>query len=91
MTRLISHTKEPISILSTDHESNIFQTKFLPYSSDRVIISAARDGLVSRSEIDETGSIRMYSGTNYGREIIRHSRSCHKICFVPQSPGISYL
>ena len=31
-----------LTTLPTDHLSNIFQTKFLPNSNDRVIVSAAR-------------------------------------------------
>ena len=52
-----SNRNGPLQKLPTDHLSNIFQTKFLPYSNDRVIISSARDGLVSMSILDQTGQL----------------------------------
>ena len=52
-----SNRNGPLQKLPTDHLSNIFQTKFLPYSNDRVIISSARDGLVSMSILDQSGQL----------------------------------
>lgn len=46
-----SNRNGPLQKLPTDHLSNIFQTKFLPYSNDRVIISSARDGLDRKSVV----------------------------------------
>lgn len=80
-----SNRNEPLQKLPTDHLSNIFQTKFLPYSNDRVIISSARDGLVSMSILDQTGQLVRHSAQKYGKQIIKHRKSCHKICFIPST------
>jgi len=80
-----SNRNGPLQKLPTDHLSNIFQTKFLPYSNDRVIISSARDGLVSMSILDQTGQLVRHSAQRYGKRIIKHRKSCHKICFIPST------
>ena len=80
--------KKPVAVLETDHLQNIFQSKFVPFTNDRMIVSASRDGLVSLSQVDETGALVRFDDDKCGNSIIQHSRACHKLCFVHGTQGI---
>jgi hypothetical protein len=62
-------------ILSFDsgHKSNVFQTKFMPYTGDSQIVTCARDGQVRLALISTSGS---HIGT---KKLAKHADSCHKL------------
>ena len=92
-TRLCIHApfsaqKTPLAQIDTDHQMNIFQSKFVPYTNDRMIVSASRDGLVSLTQLDQTGQLVRFDADHCGNAIIQHSQACHKLCFVPGTQTI---
>ncbi len=55
------------------HKSNVFQTKFVPFSGDTQIVSCARDGQVRLGLISSSGT---FLGT---KRVAKHADSCHKV------------
>lgn len=55
------------------HKSNVFQTKFMPFTRDSQIVTCARDGQVRLALISSSGS---HIGT---KKLAKHSDSCHKL------------
>ena len=58
------------------HKSNVFQTKFVPFSGDTQIVTCARDGQVRLALISSTGS---HIGT---KKLAKHADSCHKVVLI---------
>lgn len=55
------------------HKSNVFQTKFVPFSGDTQIVTCARDGQVRLGLISSSGT---FLGT---KRVAKHADSCHKV------------
>jgi WD repeat-containing protein 42A len=55
------------------HKSNVFQTKFVPYTGDTQIVTCARDGQVRLALISASGA---HIGT---KKLAKHADSCHKL------------
>jgi WD repeat-containing protein 42A len=55
------------------HKSNVFQTKFIPFTGDSQIVTCARDGQVRLALISSSGS---HIGT---KKLAKHADSCHKL------------
>lgn len=58
------------------HKSNVFQTKFVPFSGDTQIVTCARDGQVRLGLISSSGT---FLGT---KRVAKHADSCHKVSEV---------
>lgn len=65
------------------HRANIFQTKFLPFTNDGVVISCARDGQIRIADLDSDGSAR--HGT---RKLAVHKGSAHKLSTLSDSSHV---
>ncbi|CAF4873910.1 unnamed protein product [Rotaria sp. Silwood1] len=57
----------------SDHHSNVFQAKFIPFSDDCKIVSCARDGQVRLAELHPDGSLWRT------KKIAQHLASAHKL------------
>ncbi|CAF0775958.1 unnamed protein product [Brachionus calyciflorus] len=55
------------------HKTNVFQTKFMPFTGDSQIITSARDGQVRLALISSSGS---YISS---KKLAKHAGECHKI------------
>ena len=77
-------TKSIISEFDSGHLGNVFQTKFLPLSSDLHIISCARDGQVRIAQLSSSGECRST------RRLGRHGGSAHKLALDPANPHSFY-
>jgi len=64
----------------TSHRSNIFCARFLPFSNDACIISAAGDGSVVYTDINAE---REYNEQN---KFLCHEGTCYKIVTIPSEP-----
>ena len=40
------NTKEPVMTYDSGHSSNVFQTKFMPYTNNSTVVTCARDGQI---------------------------------------------
>lgn len=65
--------KRLVLSFETGHKSNVFQSKFVPYTGDSQIVTCARDGQVRLALISSSGS---HIGT---RKVAKHTDSCHKL------------
>jgi len=81
-------TQTPKLRFRTGHRQNIFQTKFLPHSSDRTIVTTSRDGEVRLTILDNCGAPIPFDETNPTRVLAKHDASAHKLCFIPQTQVI---
>ncbi|CAF5142112.1 unnamed protein product, partial [Rotaria magnacalcarata] len=57
----------------SEHRSNVFQAKFIPFSDDCKIVSCARDGQIRLAELHPDGSL------SRTKKIAQHSASAHKL------------
>ncbi|KAL5581174.1 hypothetical protein UlMin_013616 [Ulmus minor] len=65
------------------HSDNIFQTKFMPLSDDRTIVTSARDGQIRLGQVSEDGKVdTKLLGTHEGHVF--------KLAIEPGSPHIFY-
>jgi hypothetical protein len=62
-----------ILTFDSGHKSNVFQTKFMPFTGDSQIVTCARDGQVRLALISTSGS---HIGT---KKLAKHTDSCHKL------------
>jgi WD40 repeat protein len=62
-----------ILTFDSGHKSNVFQTKFMPFTGDSQIVTCARDGQVRLALISTSGS---HIGT---KKLAKHADSCHKL------------
>lgn len=67
------------------HRSNVFQTKFVPFSGDTQIVTCARDGQVRLGLISSSGT---FLGT---KRVAKHADSCHKVSWRLFGPGLLQL
>ena len=74
--------------MPSGHRQNIFQTKFLPYSSDREIVTTSRDGDVRLTTLDNCGLPVRFDETSPTRLLAKHTASAHKLCFIPPTQVI---
>ncbi|KAI9108311.1 hypothetical protein K1719_020794 [Acacia pycnantha] len=65
------------------HSDNIFQTRIMPFSDDRKIVTSAGDGEVRLGHLSEDGTIET---TMLGK----HQGSVYKLALEPGSPHILY-
>ncbi|CAI8025226.1 DDB1- and CUL4-associated factor 8 [Geodia barretti] len=71
-----------VSKLESGHISNIFQAKFMPYTGESVLVTAARDGQVRCLILSSTGSLVA------SKRVALHNDSAHKIALEPYSPDM---
>ncbi len=64
------------------HKSNVFQTKFVPYSGDTQIVTCARDGQIRLALISSDGT---HIGT---KRLAKHADSCHKLSIEYDSSNL---
>jgi WD repeat-containing protein 42A len=64
------------------HKSNVFQTKFVPFSGDTQIVTCARDGQVRLALISSDGT---HIGT---KRLAKHADSCHKLSMEYDSSNL---
>ncbi|OIT37030.1 hypothetical protein A4A49_01180 [Nicotiana attenuata] len=65
------------------HMDNIFQAKFMPFTDDRRIVTAAADGQVRLGLLLENGQVET-------KRLGRHQGRVHKLAVEPGSPYIFY-
>ena len=53
----LDKAKTLVSKIVSGHRANIFQSKFLPNSSNMKIVTTGRDGEVRLAQLDETGQV----------------------------------
>ena len=72
------------SILNFDsgHKSNVFQSKFIPFTGDTQIATSARDGQVRLALISSSGS---HIGS---KRLAKHADSCHKLAMEYDSSNL---
>jgi len=74
-------TRNNVAMFDSGHTNNVFQTKFTHYSSDRSIITCARDGQVRLCEVSDA----VVTST---RRLARHNGAVHKIALTPDRPNV---
>ncbi|CAG5086284.1 Oidioi.mRNA.OKI2018_I69.PAR.g11165.t1.cds [Oikopleura dioica] len=74
--------KKPQFRFYTGHQSNIFQSKFIPYQTNRKIVSCSRDGAVRLTELDNGGCPVRLSEEEPTKLLVKHRLSAHKLAFV---------
>lgn len=74
--------RTPRSRFFTGHQSNIFQSKFMPNQNNRKIVSCARDGAVRLTELDNAGCPVRLSAEEPTKVLVKHQLSAHKLSFV---------
>ncbi|XP_067945504.1 DDB1- and CUL4-associated factor 8-like [Watersipora subatra] len=62
------------------HDSNVFQTKFMPHSNDSQLVTTGRDGKVRLAELSSSGSCRST------KKLAQHSGAAHKLAVETDSP-----
>lgn len=72
----------PALIYDSGHRSNVFQSKFLPYSGDCHVVSCARDGQVRLADLSSTGVCK---GT---KKLAQHRGAAHKLALELDSPHV---
>lgn len=71
--------KNIVLTFDSGHKSNVFQTKFVPFTGDSQIVTCARDGQVRLALISSSGN---HIGT---KKLAKHSDSCHKLAIENDS------
>lgn len=61
------------------HRSNVFQSKFMPYTGDCHIVSCGRDGQVRLAQLSVTGTCK---GT---KKLAQHRGAAHKLALIQDS------
>ncbi|XP_062081540.1 uncharacterized protein LOC133787581 [Humulus lupulus] len=67
----------------SDHSNNIFQAKFMPYTSDRSIVTCGADGEVRHAQISESGQV-------VSSMLAQHQGRAHKLAIEYGNPRIFY-
>ena len=62
------------------HNSNVFQSKFLPLTGDTHIVTTSRDGQVRLAELSATGTCRST------RRVALHKGAAHKLALLNGKP-----
>uniref|UniRef100_A0A5B7BUU2 Putative DDB1-and CUL4-associated factor 8 n=1 Tax=Davidia involucrata TaxID=16924 RepID=A0A5B7BUU2_DAVIN len=65
------------------HLDNIFQTRIMPFTDDRKIVTSAADGQVRLGEVSENGQVKTKS-------LGKHQGRVHNLAVEPGSPHIFY-
>ncbi|KAJ4890522.1 Transducin/WD40 repeat-like superfamily protein [Raphanus sativus] len=65
------------------HCENVFQTKFLPFTDDRTIITSGADGQVRLGQILENGKVET-------KRLGRHRGRVYKLALSPGDPNVFY-
>ncbi|XP_051113346.1 protein ALTERED SEED GERMINATION 2 [Andrographis paniculata] len=68
---------------SSGHVDNIFQTRFMPFTDDRVIVTSSADCQVRLSLLAENGSVET-------KRLSKHQGRVHKLAVEPGSPHVFY-
>ncbi|CAO2812883.1 unnamed protein product [Amaranthus hypochondriacus] len=76
-------SKKKIFTYSSGHLENIFQTKIMPFSDDRVIVTSAQDGQVRVGHVLDDGSVDT-------KRLGKHRGAVFKLAVEPGSPYILY-
>ncbi|XP_001632024.3 DDB1- and CUL4-associated factor 8 isoform X2 [Nematostella vectensis] len=72
--------KKKVLHYESGHASNVFQAKFMPFSSESTLVSCARDGQVRVGFLSSTGTSK---GT---KKLSQHRGAAHKLSIEPGSP-----
>lgn len=72
----------PALIYDSGHRSNVFQSKFMPFSGDCHVVSCARDGQVRLADLSSTGVCK---GT---KKLAQHRGAAHKLALELDSPHV---
>uniref|UniRef100_M4FB17 Uncharacterized protein n=1 Tax=Brassica campestris TaxID=3711 RepID=M4FB17_BRACM len=65
------------------HCENVFQTKFMPFTDDRTIITSGADGQVRLGQILENGKVET-------KRLGRHRGRVYKLAVLPGDPNVFY-
>ncbi|KAF8051703.1 hypothetical protein N665_1682s0008 [Sinapis alba] len=65
------------------HCENVFQTKFIPFTDDRTIITSGADGQVRLGQILENGKVET-------KRLGRHHGRVYKLAALPGDPNVFY-
>ncbi|CAH2065338.1 unnamed protein product [Thlaspi arvense] len=65
------------------HSENVFQTKFIPFTDDRTIITSGADGQVRLGQILENGKVET-------KRLGRHDGRVYKLAVLPGDPNVFY-
>ncbi|KAG7559784.1 WD40-repeat-containing domain superfamily [Arabidopsis thaliana x Arabidopsis arenosa] len=65
------------------HCENVFQTKFIPFTDDRTIITSGADGQVRLGQILENGKVET-------KRLGRHHGRVYKLAVLPGDPNVFY-
>lgn len=86
----LDKAKTLVSKIVSGHRANIFQSKFLPNSSNMKIVTTGRDGEVRLAQLDETGQAVPFSSSSSSptRLLAKHDQAAHKLNFIPQTEAI---
>ncbi|XP_076961128.1 uncharacterized protein LOC143637682 [Bidens hawaiensis] len=76
-------TRSLLLSFASGHVDNIFQTRFMPFTDDRTIITCAADGQVRLGQIGENGEV-------HTKRLGKHHGRVHKLAVEPGSPHIFY-
>lgn len=74
--------QRPALIYDSGHRSNVFQSKFMPFSGDCHVVSCARDGQIRLAELSLTGVCK---GT---KKLAQHKGAAHKLALEFDSPHV---
>lgn len=75
---------KPYVVFDSGHRSNVFQSKFVPYSGDSHVVSCARDGQVRLAELSSTGICKAT------RKLAQHRGAAHKLALLQDSTHVFY-
>lgn len=75
-------SSKPVLQFESGHKSNVFQTKFVPFSGDTQIVTCARDGQVRLALISSSGT---HLGT---KKLAKHADACHKLSIEHDSSNL---
>ncbi|KAJ4831326.1 hypothetical protein Tsubulata_036425 [Turnera subulata] len=76
-------TKSRLISYSSGHLDNIFQTRIMPWSDDRRIVTSSADGQVRLGQLLENGRVET-------KRLGKHQGRVHKLAVEPGSPHIFY-
>ena len=72
----------PVTSFDSGHVANVFQAKFMPYTGNCVLVTAARDGQIICTVLSSSGSMMST------KRVAHHNDSAHKLALEPDSPHV---
>ena len=76
------NTKEPVMTYDSGHSSNVFQTKFMPYTNNSTVVTCARDGQIRVS------FLKPFSKVQETKKIAQHKGSAHRLAIEHGSANV---